>query len=339
MTTDTPAASTSSAPPRRRWFTPTLRENLQVYIPLVVIIIGLSLIANSQNAAFLSQSNIERILVASSVLGILAVGQTTLLVAGQFDLSVGSLVSLVSVIAAKMVLGELPDVLVVGVALLIGAVVGLIWGLLVSLLNVPPFILTLGGLAVFASLALTVASSTPIPLPTGLEWLQTGGVLGIRTPTMIWLIFVVVGGILLHFTRLGRNVYAVGANAEAAYLSGISVTRTKIAVFMFNGLAVGAAGLVITGRVGAGDPRGGVGLELIVIAAIVLGGASLAGGRGTIIGSVLGVLVLGVVTSSLTFLNVPDSYDQFVFGAILIAAVLVTAIADLRRRRKVQRRQ
>lgn len=150
---------------------------MQVYIPLVVIIIGLSLVANSQNPAFLSQGNIERILVASSVLGILAVGQTLLLVAGQFDLSVGSLVSLVSVIAAKMVLGELPDVLVVGVALAIGAVVGLIWGLLVSLLNVPPFILTLGGLAVFASLALTVASSTPIPLPSGLEWLQTGAVL------------------------------------------------------------------------------------------------------------------------------------------------------------------
>lgn len=324
---------------RRRWITPTLRENLQVYIPLVVIIIGLSLVANSQNDAFLSQGNLERILVASAVLGILAVGQTMLLVAGQFDLSVGSLVSLVSVIAAKMVLGNVPDAVVVAIALLIGMGVGLIWGLVVSLLKVPPFILTLGGLAVFASLALTVASSTPIPLPNGLEWLQTGSVAGLRTPTLMWLLAIVVGGVLLHFTRFGRNLYAVGANEEAAYLSGISVTGTKIAVFMFNGLVVGAAGLVITGRVGAGDPRGGVGLELIVIAAIVLGGASLAGGRGTILGSVLGVLVLGVVTSSLTFLSVPDSYDQFVFGAILIAAVVVTAIADLRRRRKVQRRQ
>ncbi|WP_051751916.1 ABC transporter permease [Streptosporangium amethystogenes] len=323
---------------RRKWLTPAVREHLQVYLPLLVIVIALSALASSRNGAFLSTMNLERMLVASSVLGILAVGQTFLLVGGQLDLSVGSLVSLGSVLTAKLVAGEVPDVVIVLVAVLVGAASGALWGLLVSLLRVPPFILTLGGLAVFASIALTVAKSTPIPLPTGLDWLQTGSFLGLRTPTLIWLLCVIVGGVLLHFTRFGRNVFALGANEEAAFLSGIATTRTKIAIFVLNGTLAGLAAVVITGRVGAGDPRAGIGLELVVIAAIVLGGASLAGGRGSILGSLLGVLVLGVVTSSLTFLSVPDSYDQFVFGAILIAAVSVTAGADFRRRRKVQRR-
>jgi len=323
---------------RRKILTPTIVENLQVYVPLIFILVVLSLIAFSQNSAFLKSQNLTQILVASSAVGILAVGQTVLLVGGMLDLSVGSLVSLGSVVAAKMVLNGVSDIIIVVLAIALGCVVGLLWGVIVSMLRVPPFILTLGGLAVLSSLALTIGKSTPIPLPNGLNWLQTGSLFSVRTPILVWVIAVVIGAVLLHFTRFGRNVYAVGANEEAAYLSGISVTRVKISLFIFNGALGGLAGVVIAGRVGAGDPRGGVGLELITIAAIVLGGASLAGGRGTILGSILGVLVLGVVTSSLTFLNVPDTYDQFVFGAILIAAVTVTAVAEMRRRGRVRRR-
>ena len=143
---------------------------------------------------------------------------------------------------------------------------------------------------------------------------------------------------VLHFTRLGRNIFAIGANEEAAFLSGVPVTRTKLMIYAVNGVLAGLAGVVFTGRVGAGDPRGGAGLELIVIAAIVLGGASLAGGRGSILGSALGVLVLGVVSSAMTFLDVPDTYNQFVFGLILIVAVSLTASVELRRRRRVRRK-
>ncbi|MEV7006727.1 ABC transporter permease [Streptosporangium sp. NPDC051022] len=325
-----------AAPGRR--LTPAVREHLYVYLPLLAILVGLSAVAAANNGAFLSGTNIERMLVASSVLGVLAVGQTFLLVGGQLDLSVGSLVSLGSVITAKLVIGNVPDVVAVLASIAVGAAAGILWGLLVSLLRVPPFILTLGGLAVFASVALTMAKSTPIALPTGLEWLQSGSLLGLRTPTLIWLLCLIAGGVLLHFTRFGRNVYALGANEEAAFLSGVATTRTKIMIYLINGALSGLAAVIITGRVSAGDPRAGVGLELMVIAAIVLGGSSLAGGRGSMLGSMLGVLVLGVVTSALTFLNVPDSYDQFVFGAILIAAVSVTAVAEVRRRRRVRLR-
>lgn len=323
--------------PRPR-LTPAIREHLQVYLPLVAIIVALSAVAYASNSAFLTGTNIERMLTASAALGILAIGQTLLLVGGQLDLSVGSLVSLGSVITALLVTAHLPAAVVMLTVIAVGAVTGVLWGLLVSLLRVPPFILTLGGLAAFASIALTLAKSTPIALPTGLEWLQSGSVLGLRIPILMWLLCLVFGGVLLHFTRFGRNVYALGANEEAAFLSGVATVRTKIMIYVLNGGLAGIASVVITGRVGAGDPRGGVGLELMVIAAIVLGGSSLAGGRGSMLGSMLGVIVLGVVTSSLTFLNVPDSYDQLVFGGILIAAVSVTAVAELRRHRRVRLR-
>jgi ribose/xylose/arabinose/galactoside ABC-type transport system permease subunit len=336
--TEIVGATAAPASGRRGRLTPAVREHLQVYVPLIIIIIALSLIANSRNSAFFSTSNLQRLLLASSVLGILAVGQTFLLVGGQFDLSVGSLVSFGSVITARLLLDGTNDMVVLLGVVVIGALSGVVWGLLVSLLGVPPFILTLGGLAVFASAALTVANSTPLPLPDSLDWLQIGTHLGLRTPTLIWFAVLILGGVLLHFTPFGRNVFALGANEEAAFLSGVATTRTKILIFVINGGLAGLAAFVITGRVGAGDPRAGVGLELVVIAAIVLGGASLGGGRGSMVGSFLGVLVLGVVTSSLTFLSVPDSYDQFVFGAILISAVSVTAISERHRRRVVRRR-
>ena len=335
MTVDTAPTNGTTAPAtgRARLISPVMKDNLQVYIPLLVIIAGLALYTNGHNANFLSSGNIKQILVANAVLGILAVGQTILLVGGQFDLSVGSMVSFGAVLVAKQITGGVPEFVAVLVVIGVAAGTGLVWGLLVALIRIAPFILTLGGLAVFASAAVTLSRSTTIPIPDNLLWLQAGSVAGIPTPVLLWALALVVGGVLLHFTRFGHTVYAVGANEEAAFLSGTSVLRVKIAVFVFNGVLAGLAAIAMAGRAGAGDPNVGAGLELTTIAAIVLGGASLAGGRGTVLGSFLGVLVLGVVTSSLTFLNVPNSYNQFVFGAILIVAVTVTAIAELRRRR------
>jgi ribose/xylose/arabinose/galactoside ABC-type transport system permease subunit len=335
----TPRPDVSHAQQTRRRFSPAIKDNLQVYIPLIVIIIGLAAFTNSQNANFLSSGNVKQVLVAHSVLGILAIGQTMLLVAGQFDLSVGSMVSFGAVLTAKQLTAGVPASMAVLIVLAVAGATGLVWGLLVALIRIAPFILTLGGLAVFASAAVTLSRSTTIPIPDGLIWLQSGSLFGIPTPILLWLGALVIGGLLLHFTRFGHPLYAVGANEEAAFLARISTVRVKIIVFVTNGILAGLAAVVMAGRSGAGDPHVGGGLELTTIAAIVLGGASLAGGRGTILGSFLGVLVLGVVTSSLTFLNVPNSYNQFVFGAILIAAVTVTATAELRRRRaNVKRR-
>jgi len=280
--------------------------------------------------------SLRPLLAATAVLGGLVVGQTLLLVGGQLDLSVGSLVSVGGVVTASFVLHGLPTVVVVAVCLVAGALIGLCWGLIVAYLKVPPFILTLGGLAVFASLALTLAASTPIPMPTGMTWVRAE-VLGVRVAVIVWALVILLGALLLHFTRFGRNVYAVGANEEAAFLAGVPTARIKTALYSINGLLAGLAGVMFAGRVGAGDPRGGVGLELTVVAAAVLGGASLAGGRGSIVGGVLGVLVVAMVTDSLSFLDVPDTYNQLVLGVILIGAVAVTATSEIRRIRAARR--
>ena len=338
MTTTNATPSTMRVPIRAGGLSPSVKEHLQVYLPLLAIIVALSAWANAKNSAFLTDMNIQRMLVASSVLGILAVGQTLLLVGGQMDLSVGSMVSVTSVLAAKLAQDGRGELVAVAACLILGAVVGLVWGVLVSALKVPPFILTLGGLALLSSVAATLADNTPIPIGDSFGWLQTGELLGQRIPVVICAACLIGGALVLHFTRLGRNIFAIGANEEAAFLAGVPVTATKLVIYVSNGVLAGLAGVVFAGRVGAGDPRGGAGLELIVIAAIVLGGASLAGGRGSILGSALGVLVLGVVSSAMTFLDVPDTYNQFVFGLILIVAVSLTASVELRRRRRVRRK-
>ncbi|AEA25157.1 ABC transporter permease [Pseudonocardia benzenivorans] len=336
-TTDVPPEVGAATPPlQRRGLSPLMREHLRVYAPLVLIVVALGVVTTAYNPAFLSGANIGRLLAANAVLGVLVVGQTLLLVGGQLDLSVGSLVSVAGVVTASFVLHGLPTVVVVAVCLVAGALIGLCWGLIVAYLKVPPFILTLGGLAVFASLALTLAASTPIPMPTGMTWVRAE-VLGVRVGVIVWALVIVLGALLLHFTRFGRNVYAVGANEEAAFLAGVPTARIKMALYSVNGLLAGLAGVMFAGRVGAGDPRGGVGLELTVVAAAVLGGASLAGGRGSIVGGVLGVLVVAMVTDSLSFLDVPDTYNQLVLGVILIGAVAVTATSEIRRIRAARR--
>ncbi len=320
-----------------RWpsvISPIGRENIRVYVPLVVAIIGLSIYTGSRNDLFLTWNNFELILLASAPLGILAVGQTLLLVGGHLDLSVGSMVSMTSVIVALLIrdhsLGEVPILVVV---LIIGALVGLIYGLIVAFIRVPSFILTLGGLSVISSIGLTLSNTATIGVREGFGSLRSTELLGFRLPVIIWMAVLVVAGFGLHFTRFGRNVFAMGSSEEAAYLSGVPTKLTTVVLFMVNSMLAAVAGVLFFARIGAGAPRGGIGLELTTIAAIVLGGASLAGGRGTILGSFLGVLTLGFVSSSLTFLDVPESYSPLVFGGVLIGAVLITAIAEIQRQR------
>ncbi|MHB1784535.1 MAG: ABC transporter permease [Acidimicrobiales bacterium] len=340
-----PTASTpidpggSSAHPR---VAPSLRgrhvnhrwgEFFRVATPLVLAIVGLSLYTNAKDSNFISSNNIQNILVQSSVLGILGVGQLLLLVGGQLDLSVGSMVSFTGVLGAYQLLhgwGEWP---VVATVLVVGAAVGLVWGIMVTFLRVPAFILTLGGLSVFASLALIVSNNQPIPVTNAFNQLGFGSFLGLRIPILLWALVLIMGIVLLHFTRMGKQVVAIGSSEQTAFLSGIPVRGVKVAIFALNGTLAGLAGLLLMARLSAGDPVGGSRLELAVIAAAVLGGASLSGGKGTMIGAALGVLTFGVINSSLTFLNLGGSYQSLVSGGVLILAVSITAVSEHRRSR------
>lgn len=315
------------APPR-----PSLRRliggDAKVLLPLVLAIVVLSLYTGSENDAFLSWTNAENVMLQSSVLGIVALGQTYLIAAGQLDLSVGSLASFIGVLGATMLADGSSEATMFVTCLVAGAFVGLVWGLVVTKLRVPPFILTLGGLSVLQSMALVRAGDVPVPARGQLGWLNTGGIFGLRTPILAFIVLALLSAFVMRYTRFGRQLFAVGSSEEASYLAGLPTDRTKIVAFVLNSTFVAIAGMILMARIGAGDPRAGTGLELKAIAAVVLGGATLAGGRGSALGTFLGVVLLGVVGASLTFLDVDSSYEDMVFGGVLIFAVVMTALGD-----------
>jgi ribose/xylose/arabinose/galactoside ABC-type transport system permease subunit len=312
-------------------------ELVRVFVPLISAVVVLSFYTEMKEDNFVAWANLENILLQTSVLGIIAIGQTFLIAAGQLDLSVGTFAAYSAVLAATQVVGGRSELLSIIVVLLVGAFVGLVWGSVITRMKIPPFIITLGGLSVFQSLALVRAKNSPVPVRDSFEWLRTGDVLGVRTPIFILFVVLIAAAVVMRYTRFGRQVYAVGSAEEASYLAGLPTARTKILVYVISSTLVAVAGLILMARIGSGDPRSGGGLELRAIAAVVLGGATLSGGRGTPIGSFLGVFTLGVVQAALTFLDINDSWSDFVFGGVLIVAVLITASSDLRRDNRGQR--
>jgi len=325
----TPAVA-ASAPIKQR----ILRSDAVRFVaPLMIAIIAISVYTNRKNSNFLGSDNVENILLQVSVLGIIAIGQTFLIAAGQLDLSVATLAALAGVIGATRIKDGGSEFWAVILVLAICAVVGLIWGLLVAGLRIPPFILTLGGTSLFASLALRISKSSPVPARERFDWLGRMDVVGLQTPIWFFLIVAAIAALVMRYTRFGRHVYATGSNEEASYLTGIPTARTKVLCFVISSTLAGFAGLVAMARISTGDPRVGSQLALQAIAAVVLGGATLAGGRGSPLGTFVGVVLLAVVQSALTFNNVQTFWNDAVFGGVLIFAVVVTAIGDLRRRR------
>lgn len=306
-------------------------DNISTYVPLIVAILLLGLYAAVHSDLFLTSPNISVLLDSVAVLGLLTVGMTLLLIAGQLDLSVGAGATLASVVAAKLIVGGTSDVLAVVAMLTLPVVIGIGVGVLVVKTGVQPFILTLGLLGALQSVALIQTGQRPVAIGSHLQSLDTSEIVGVPLSFWTFVVALLIGSAVLRVTRLGRNAYAIGSNEDAAFLSGVPVARVKIALFAISGLLVGVAGLLLLSSLGAGDASAGSGLELSAIAAAVLGGASLSGGRGSMFGSFLGVMLLGVVTNSLTLLDVSSFYQQLVQGALLMIAVVATAIAERRR--------
>lgn len=306
-------------------------ENLWTYIPLIAAIVGLSIFASARSDLYLTSGNIDVLLNSVAVLGLITVGMTLIMVAGQIDLSVGAGATLAGVVGANLIANGSSTGVAILVMLLLPMVIGYLVGVLVVTTGVQPLILTLGLLSVLQSISLIQTGQRPIPIGTKLSELDTTSFIGIPVAFWIFVVALVVGSLILHFTRLGRNAYTVGSNEEAAFLSGVPVGRVKLILFSLNGLLVGLAGLLLLSRLGAGDAASGEGLELDAIAAAVIGGASLLGGRGSMFGAFLGVMLLGVIANSLTLLDVSSFYQRLVLGGLLMFAVTTTAIAEKRR--------
>jgi ribose/xylose/arabinose/galactoside ABC-type transport system permease subunit len=300
-------------------------------IPLLLAIVVLGVVGTHGSSDFLTTRNLQNLLEQMAVLGVLAVGQTFLMVAGLLDLSVGSAATLVTVVLARLLVHGHNEYWSIVICLGLGLLIGVITGVTVAVTRVAPFILTLGGLSILASISLILSGQQPIPTGLVLSSLDVNTWLGIPLPGWCFAATLVLGAIILRYTRLGRNAYAIGSNEEASYLSGVSVGWVKIGLYALNGLAVGLAGILLVARLGAGDPTAGSGLELQAIAAVVLGGASLAGGRGTMIGTFLGVFLLEEISNALTLSGVRSFYQQMVLGGVLVIAVIATTVFERRR--------
>lgn len=304
-----------------------------LFVPAVIVL--LVLYFSWTNEFFLTSLNLTNIFLQASVLAIVAFGVTFVILAGELDLSVGSGVALTSVVMAFVMsdTGSIPLGIAVGLA--VGLTIGLVNGLIVTKLEVPSFIATFGMLVIVHGIALAATDGGVVTgLPPELRNLALEGFLGIR-----WLIWITIGVFaVLYFvqtqTAFGVRVFAVGGNRAAAHLAGIKVNRIRLMVFLISGLTIGIGALALTARLESGQPNGGGLLELDAIAAIVIGGTSIFGGRGSLARTLFGVLLIAVLRNGLDLEGVNDDLKQIIIGCVLIAA----ASAEFVRRRIPERR-
>jgi len=273
--------------------------------------------------AFLTAPNLLNLLRQSAPLLIVAVAMTFVITTGGIDLSVGSTLGLVNALAAISLAAGLPWPLVVVLMLLLGAGIGATNGFFIAFEGIPAFIVTLAGLSAIRGFALLLTEGYSVPIASDLFFVEIGRgwLLGIPFPAIIAIVAAVVGFIALAHTRFGRYVTGVGANAEAVRRAGINVRIVRLWAYVLTGTAAALAGLVIAARLGSGSSNAGVMFELEVIAAVVLGGTNLFGGRGTIVGTVLGALTIAVISNGLILSHISPFFTQIVTGAIILLAI------------------
>ncbi|KAF0965299.1 ABC transporter permease [Rhodococcus sp. T7] len=302
---------------------------------LLVVILAFGLLLHLLSADFLTPANLVNLLYQSTILGVFAIGMTFVILTSGIDLSVGATAGLTSVLSMGAVVRYgWPPIIGILVGLAVGLVVGLINGAMVTKLGISPLIATLATLSATTGAAFAYSRGSNItPVPQMLQDAVNAKILGIPVMIPAVLLLAVIAHSLLTRTTYGRSIYAVGGNPEAALLAGIRVARVKLAAYAICGVTAAVAGIMLTGRLASGSPRAGDGIELTVIAAVVIGGTSLFGGQGNIRGTMLGVLLISMVSNAVNLLGVPSSYDQIVQGVVIFAA----AALDVYRSRYLQR--
>lgn len=280
---------------------------------------------------FLSLLNLLNIVVQSSTNAVVALGMTFVIISGGIDLSVGSVVALVAVIVATLMKSGWPIAAAIILAALVGTGCGITNGLLISRLKLQPFIVTLGTMSLYRGFALVYTNGYPIMrIPPGFKT-SFGGTLGILPmPVLIVAILGLFCWLLLRYTIYGEYVQAVGGNEEAARVCGVQVESVKVATYALSGALSALSAMILVARLGAAEPIAGQGWELDAIAASVLGGASLQGGKGSVLGAIMGALLLGALRNGLTLLNVQTFYQTLATGIVIIIAVLVDVFARFR---------
>jgi ribose transport system permease protein/inositol transport system permease protein len=301
----------------RRRFAERFAFRLESLVVLAVLIAAMSILS----PYFLSVSNFLNILLATSVIGVLAIGATFVISSAGIDLSVGSVLAFASIVGC-LAMTVMPWPLGIVICILAGMLAGAINGFLIARAGIPAFIVTLGMLGVARGAALVLTNGLPIyGLPDPVIYIGQGRPFGIPAPVIVFALTAIVAHVALAHTRFGRHAQIIGDNEGAARAMGIRVDRLRVTLYVLSGGLAGLAGLLFSARVNAGDPTAGLNYELTAITATIIGGTNLFGGRGSVSGTVIGALIMGVLQNGLNLLAVPSFYQQMAIGAVLVLAV------------------
>ena len=301
----------------------TRMRQMPTFYPLLGLV-AVCIVMVVATDSFLSMSNISNVLRQVSINALIAVGMTYVILTGGIDLSVGAVMALSGTLMAGMMAAGVPGVLAIPAALLIGIAFGVANGGFVALAGMPPIIVTLATMGIARGLALVYTGGYPISgLPPWMREFGNGAILGVQIPIIVMIVVFAFGWVVLERTPFGRYVYAIGGNEQATRLSGVRVWRSKLLVYAISGLTASIAGVVLTSRLMSGQPNAGQGFELDAIAAVVLGGTSIAGGRGSLLGTLLGALLLGVLNNGLNMVGVNPYVQSIIKGGIILLAIYI----------------
>lgn len=335
MTPATSSEPTTAGPAARRFRVALPRSTTALNIVgLLVAIAVLYVVLGATAFGFLSEANQLGLLRDAALIGVVAAGMTLVIIAGEIDVSIGPAVAFASVIVAKaMTSWQLPTIVAILVTLLAGAAWGGLVGVLRARFRVPSFIGTLGLWNILGGLALYITNALPVPFSPDdpIMTVLSGTLLGLPTPAWAMAISFVAFGFVARKTAYGRSVYAVGGNAPAARLAGLPVDRTRIMIFVTTGVLSAASGVLLAARLGSGNGGAASGLEFKIIAAVVIGGTAMAGGRGSLVGTFLGVIFITLIGNGLVLLGVNSFVQDVVSGAIIVIAVLINVTMSRRR--------
>jgi len=308
------------------------REWLERLLPFASVVI-LFIVLSVASPYFLTLQNLSSVCRQTAVINIIALGMTLIMISGGIDLSVGSVMAFAGICGTTLLQAGYPLLPSLLGAMLVGAAWGLLNSLLITLLRVSPFIATLGTMGAARGLTLVITDGMPVVrLPKNFGRLGDGNVLRVLpVPLVILVALALMTGFILKYTRLGRYAYAIGSNVEAARYGGIPIRIYLIAIYSFCGALTGLAGMIEASRLMTGQPTAGQGYELSVIAAVVIGGGSLSGGEGTVMGTVAGAFLVGLISNGSNLLGVSPFWQQVLIGAVIVLAV---AVDELRKRRR-----
>lgn len=293
----------------------------------LIALVGLMIVITIINPSFLTTNNLLNLLLQVTANGFIAFGMTFVILTGGIDLSVGSSLALSSALAAGLIGGGLPVPVAIVLAICLGGLFGMLNGLLIAYGKLAPFIVTLATMTIFRGATLVYTNGNPVTKGLSdsflFQFLGQGYIVGIPFPVILMFLVFVILAILLHKTAFGKAVYALGGNEKAAYISGIKLNKVKIIIYTISGMMASLSGLIIISRLSSAQPTAGASYEMDAIAAVVLGGTSLSGGKGRIWGTLIGALIIGVLNNGLNIIGVSAFWQQVVKGIVILIAVLL----------------